>query len=433
MTISIIVIMHFCNHFGRNYNLFIPKELFSLFQTYYRGEVNIDQKTPEYENYKRYEYPHIFGSRVNRGDEELAKSKFPSMLGIVEDESDLEGGSRCFSQQSSVVSQWEDRVLSGDEDTASAKKSFNNVTVKQDSKEEDGFNFHDMSKAIPENVRQPNPNWSPGMVNQAPLVENTYILGHNGRGDSPLINELVIEAKRNEKDSPKIRKNIVQLEAINGHHPSRPQPIRKASSWAVAAGGVQNIGSMIPEKDNLDCNEPNFYLMKSSDSSEVSDPNLCDKLNEPSEDQTFKNCSEESDEKFKKCTNNGWSDNIELRLEPEEQLYGEDRNGIDTGKETNVHETKNGESRMNGKAVEDDFSFDPAIKDINQINKSQQDQIMKENHDFSPDKSAEFFLKSLMKGDEVTYNQSSVAPIWILPPDEQQEKKKSRKKKKPRA
>ena len=102
-------------------------------------------------------------------------------------------------------------------------------------------------------------------------------------------------------------------------------------------------------------------------------------------------------------------------------------------KETNGYETKKGESRMNGKAVEDDFSFDPAIKDINQINKSQQDQIMKENHDFSPDKSAEFFLKSLMKGDEVTYNQSSVAPIWILPPDEQQEKKKSKKKKKPRA
>ena len=62
--------------------------------------------------------------------------------------------------------------------------------------------------------------------------------------------------------------NLNGVEAINGHHPSRPQPIRKASSWAVAAGGVQNIGSMIPEKDNLDCNEPNFYLMKSSDSSD---------------------------------------------------------------------------------------------------------------------------------------------------------------------
>ena len=120
-------------------------------QTYYKGEVNIDQKTPDGETYKRYEYPYLFGSRVNRGDEVLGKSKYPAMLGLVGEESDQ--GSLCYSRQSSVVSQWEERILSGDEDGGSGMKSFDHTASKLGPKENE-FNFHDMSKAIPEHLRQ---------------------------------------------------------------------------------------------------------------------------------------------------------------------------------------------------------------------------------------------------------------------------------------
>ena len=50
---------------------------------------------------------------------------------------------------------------------------------------------------------------------------------------------------------------------------------------------------------------------------------------------------------------------------------------------------------------------------------------------FSPEKSAELFIKSLISDTEVLTEETE-GPIWILPPDEGT-KKKNKKKKKPRA
>ena len=60
------------------------------------------------------------------------------MLGIVGDESDQ--GSLCYSRQSSVVSQWEERILSGDEDVVSGSKGVGHAESLVESNE-DGFNF----------------------------------------------------------------------------------------------------------------------------------------------------------------------------------------------------------------------------------------------------------------------------------------------------
>ena len=93
--------------------------------------MNVDQKTPDNINYSRHEFPPgtalrdlddennllgqnaVFGISPNK---DLAKSKFPAMLGMLGQNIDPDGSSKLYSQQSSVVSQWEDRIISGDED-----------------------------------------------------------------------------------------------------------------------------------------------------------------------------------------------------------------------------------------------------------------------------------------------------------------------------
>ena len=394
-------------------------------QTYYRGEVNIDQKTPEDQTFKKYEYPYIFGSRVNRGDEELAKSKFPQMHGIVGYESDA---SRCYSQQSSVVSQWEDRILSGDEEVGPEGSGKNHSTELETSKDE-RFNFHDMSKAIPE--RQPN--LSPShhkAAGKADPVDKVFHFSDTTLepGESPFLNEVVNDAKRNEKGSPKVRKNVVQLEAINGHQNHRFQEFMKPSTWAVAAGGVKST-NVSPDVDDPNTNDQTFYPMKLSE--EVIDPNLCDKLLETSDKiEVFEGFREEPEEQFKKCSNNGWTENNKFVVRSDEvnetnSLVNSCNN--ETEERTN-HNVQNGESYFADEINNDDFSFDPAIKVINNTNAFTEERKYEEKLEFSPDKSTELFLRSLVTDNEEN-NQKSVGPIWILPPDEGQ-KKKSKKKKK---
>ena len=80
------------------------------FQTYYRGEVNADLKTPDGDAYKQqYQFPHapdrrylndpiriegqnrLFAAKDNGPN--FPRSKFPNMLGIVGDDIDQDDGS----------------------------------------------------------------------------------------------------------------------------------------------------------------------------------------------------------------------------------------------------------------------------------------------------------------------------------------------------
>ena len=383
-----------------------------MFQTYYRGEVNVDQKTPDGNTYNRYEFPHIFGSRVRRGDEELGQSKFPTMLGMIEDESD--GG--CYSQQSSVVSQWEDRIVGGDEGVATTE------VLNQTAKTEE-FNFHDMSKEIPENLRMQPTNASPKMVEKVP----DRVFNFSENEDSPFMH--VKETKRNEKNgSPKVRRNIVQLEAINGH-PRLGHSPAKPTSWAVAAGGIENADSVVGDTEEV-ITEQTFYPMKSPDPSQLNDPNLeCDKLHETPDNNVFETLCEETD--FKKCSSNGWDESKDSIVKPGEELVKNkscenllcEKDGDKTGSPRSINEVN-----------DDDFSFDPAIKEINNTNafieipKRCETENVVEILNTDHFKSTEFLFKSFAN-DNVENNTPSVGPVWILPPDEGQ-KKRSKKKKK---
>ena len=82
------------------------------------------------------------------------------MLGMVGDDIDHEeGGSQRYSQQSSVVSQWEDRIMSGDEDgemegdKRTESLDQNKTDPPPASMEGEQYHFHDMSKDIPDNLK----------------------------------------------------------------------------------------------------------------------------------------------------------------------------------------------------------------------------------------------------------------------------------------
>ena len=400
----------------------------NLFQTYYRGEVNIDQKTPDGEAYKRYQYPHIFGSRVNRGDEELVKSKYPSMLGVIEDESDV--GSRCYSRQSSVVSQWEDRIMSGDEDGGSiSRTSASSPTTQASQTVKDlEFNFHDISKAIPENIRHQKQLNTESRAED--LDEKVFHFNDNDYGDSSFINGLVNDARRTEHGSPKVRKHVVQLGTLNGH-PTSLQSLQKPS-WAVAAGGVQNLDPK--DREQINSSEQKFYLMETSNNlKDNNDPNLCDTLDEATDNQNvFENCRIESDEQFKKCTNNGWNEKDSIKNNDNEVNNCRVQNGLHNGSEDTVNEDERITPNTGDEPKNDDFSYDPRIKEMHNMKEPSKEISRTETiNQFSPDKSAELFLKSLISDTEVLPDKSE-GPIWILPPDEGT-KKKNKKKKKPRA
>ena len=391
-----------------------------MLQTYYRGEVNVDQRTPEGEDYKRYQYPHIFGSRVNRGDEEIAKSKYPSMLGVIEDDSDV--GSRCYSRQSSILSNWEDRIVSGDEEGGSSGRDKALSSQSQAAKDSE-FNFHDISKAIPENFRHHNTVSRVGGQD-----EKVFHFNDNEPGDSPFINGIVSEAKRTEHGSPKVRKHVVQLNTINGHHPSF-QSLQKPSSWAVAAGGIKSTDLSVGDKQDTNTSEQNFYFMESSNESNVNnDPNLCDRLNEATDfHNEFENCHNESDEQFKKCTNNGWNKSNKIESISD---YGANKNT----KQNSAHSENDNvtEDRRNSLSSIDEVKNGDFIERVDNLKeKSEEKDYTNTTNQFSPDKSAELFIKSLISDAEVL-TEKTEGPIWILPPDEGT-KKKNKKKKKPRA
>ena len=391
-----------------------------MLQTYYRGEVNVDQRTPEGDEYKRYQYPHIFGSRVNRGDEELAKSKYPSMLGVIEDDSDV--GSRCYSRQSSILSNWEDRINSGDEEGGSLSRGKALSSPSQAAKDSE-FNFHDISKAIPENIRHHNT-----VTRVTGQDEKVFHFNDNEPGDSPFINGIVNETKRTEHGSPKVRKHVVQLDTIHGHHPSF-QSLQKPSSWAVAAGGIKSMDHSVGDKYDINPSEQNFYFMESSNESNVNnDPNLCDRLNETTDlHNEFENCHIESDEQFKKCTNNGWNKNNKIESNSN---YGTNKNIDQHG----VHSENDNvtEDRRFSLTSIDEVKNGDSVERVNNLKENCEE---KEHSDmtnqFSPEKSAELFIKSLISDTEVLTEETE-GPIWILPPDEGT-KKKNKKKKKPRA
>ena len=75
------------------------------------------------------------------------------MLGVIDGDSDA--GSRGCSHQSSVFSQWEDRIMSGDEEGGSLSRGVTLPSVSQAAKDAE-FHFHDISKAIPDNMRHQN-------------------------------------------------------------------------------------------------------------------------------------------------------------------------------------------------------------------------------------------------------------------------------------
>jgi hypothetical protein len=347
------------------------------------------------------------------------------MLGLVGDESDQ--GSLCYSRQSSIVSQWDMR--SGDEDVVSGSKGFSHTESLLESNEDDRFNFHDMSKAIPENLKQQtNSSAFPKTVSKSHQADKVFhFTTDNEPGDLPYKNGLVNDAKRNEKGSPKVRKNVVQLDGNNSRLNKNEQNglETKCTSWAVAAGGVQNIDSSpIDEMDDQNANDQNFYPMPSSDSSELNDdPNLCDKLHETFADNqnVFENFRVEKDENFKKCSNNGWSESNDI-------VANENGHNDSVNKSNNKEENEL-QVKQNEQVNNDDFSCDPSIKETNNTNKCTEEIKHEENHEFSPDKSAEFFLRSLINDTEEPHD-NSVGPIWILPPDDGQKKKSNKKKKK---
>ena len=232
------------------------------------------------------------------------------MLGVIDGDSDA--GSRCYSRQSSVVSQWEDRIMSGDEEGASLSRGITLPSASQIAKDakDAEFNFHDISKAIPDNIRHQSAISRVGVQD-----EKVFQFNDNEPGDSPFINGIVNDAKRTEHGSPKVRKHVVQLDTKNGNHPSF-QPLHKPSSWAVAAGGVKNKDISVEDKQDMNSCEQKFYFMESSNNAVTkNDPNLCDRLTENTDYQNvFENCRVESDEQFKNCTNNGWNTNKKIEL-----------------------------------------------------------------------------------------------------------------------
>ena len=291
------------------------------------------------------------------------------------------------------------------------------------SKQEE-FNFHDMSKEIPDNKLRHQTNPSPKMIDKVQQLDRVFNFSENEVGDSPFMNGIV-EAKKNDKESPKVRRNVVQLEAINGHQ-SRLNPFAKPASWAVAAGGVQGVHPAFGDTEDQPTTDQKFYPMNSPDVSEINDPNLCDKLHETSDNRVLHTLSEETDEHFKKCSSNGWDENKENIVKTEEVM--ECKELVNKSCET----VEEGQKTINVDSHElddDDFSFDPAIKEINSANAFIKNPTCEKNMELSPDnfKSTEFFFKSFVNNEE--NNTNAVAPVWILPPDEGP-KKKSKKKKK---
>jgi hypothetical protein len=290
-----------------------------------------------------------------------------------------------------------------------------------------------MSKAIPENVRHQT-HLTPVSRARQQQDEKVFHFIDNEPGDSPFISGIVSETKRNEHGSPKVRKHIVQLNNSHGHQPSF-HPLHKRSSWAVAAGGVQNINASTPVQEDTNSCDQKFYLMESSNNSKVNnDPNLCDTLNEANDNHNvFENCRHENDEQFKKCTNNGWTENNQIPLDKNSEVnHSSVQNGSHHENENIINDDEGIHSHSGDDAKNDDSNSDPVIKEMHNKNENVEEKNNSERtHQFSPDKSAELFLKSLISDTEVAPEKSE-GPIWILPPDEGT-KRKNKKKKKPRA
>jgi len=342
------------------------------------------------------------------------------MLGVIDDDSDV--GSRGYSRQSSILSNWEDRVVSGDEDGGSLSRGKTLSSPSQAAKDSE-FNFHDISKAIPENIRH-----QTTVSRVGGHDEKVFHFNDNEPGDSPFINGIVNEAKRTEHGSPKVRKHVVQLDTINGHHPSF-QSLQKPSSWAVAAGGIKSMDLSVDDKQDINTNEQNFYFMDSSNESNVNnDPNLCDRLNEATDFHTeFENCHNESDEQFKKCTNNGWNKNNKIESNSD---YGTNKN-IDKNGTHSKNDNVTEDRRFSSTSIDEVKNGDSVERVDNTKDNSEEKDHTDMTDQFSPDKSAELFIKSLISDTEVLTDKTE-GPIWILPPDEGT-KKKNKKKKKPRA
>ena len=102
------------------------------------------------------------------------------MLGVIDDDSDV--GSHGLSRQSSILSNWEDRVVSGDEDGGSLSRGKALSSPSQAAKDSE-FNFHDISKAIPENIRHHNTVSRVGGHD-----EKVFHFNDNEPGNSPFIN-----------------------------------------------------------------------------------------------------------------------------------------------------------------------------------------------------------------------------------------------------
>jgi len=127
----------------------------------------------------------------------------------------------------------------------------------------------------------------------------------------------------------------------------------------------------------------------------------------------------------KNCTNNGWNTNKKIELNKD---FERDKDMVKNGSNHDVD--INNVQRVplhSGKELLNDDSIETnKIKEDCEENDHTERTIQ-----FSPDKSAELFLKSLISDTEVLPEKTE-GPIWILPPDEGT-KKKNKKKKKPRA
>ena len=110
--------------------------------------------------------------------------------------------------------------MSGDEEGGSLSRGVTLPSASQAAKDAE-FHFHDISKAIPDNIRHQN-----AISRVGGQDEKVFHFNDNEPGDSPFINGIVNDAKRTKHGSPKVRKHVVQLETRNGHHPSL-KPLHK--------------------------------------------------------------------------------------------------------------------------------------------------------------------------------------------------------------
>ena len=167
--------------------------------------------------------------------------------------------------------------------------------------------------------------------------------------------------------------------------------------------------------------------MESSNNSMTKiDPNLCDRLTENTDYQNvFENCQVECDEQFKKCTNNGWNTNKKIELnndfERDKDMF---KNG--SNNDVDINNVQRVPLHSGNELLNDDSIETNKIKED-----CEENDRTERTSQFSPDKSAELFLKSLISDTEVLPEKTE-GHIWILPPDEGA-KKKNKKKKKPRA